>query len=180
MTLEGNQFAADSFGKVRLPPQQAEPLPHWAYTSTTWYDREVERIFRRGWNYVGHVSQVPKPGDFFTLDVAGIPLIVVRGQDDQVRAFFNSCRHRGSKLLWGEGNCKLIRCPYHAWAYDLTGTLVATPLVDEDMQGRKGELGLHTARLGVVAGFMFVAFEASLPPAAEALGSLCKEWSAYD
>jgi phenylpropionate dioxygenase-like ring-hydroxylating dioxygenase large terminal subunit len=180
MTVEGNLFAATSFAKVRLPPQQAEPLPHWAYTSATWYDREVERIFRRGWNYVGHVSQVPKAGDFFTLDVAGIPLIVVRGHDDRVRAFFNSCRHRGSKLLWGEGNCKLIRCPYHAWAYNLAGGLVATPLVDEDMEGLKGELSLHAPRLDIVDGFMLVAFDGSLPAASQALGSLPKEWAGYD
>src|SRR5215813_12071852 len=65
-------FAADNFEKVRLPPQEAEPLPHWAYTSAVWYERELERIFRKSWNYVGHVSQVLKPGDFFTLDVAGV------------------------------------------------------------------------------------------------------------
>ena len=180
MAVEGNLFAASSFEKVRLPPQQAEPLPHWAYTSAGWYEREVERIFRKGWNYVGHVSQVPKPGDFFTLDVAGIPLIVVRGQDEKVRAFFNSCRHRGSKLLWGEGNCKLIRCPYHAWAYNLTGGLVATPLVDEDMEGIKSELSLHAPRLEIVDGFLFVAFENTLPAASKALGSLQREWAGYE
>lgn len=180
MTSAGNIFAAGNFDKVRLPPQQAEPLPHWAYTSPVWYEREIEQIFRKNWNYVGHVSQIPKAGDFFTIDVAGIPLIVVRGQDDVLRAFFNSCRHRGSRLMWGEGNCKLIRCPYHAWAYNLTGGLVATPLVDEDMQCVKSELSLHPVRFDVVDGFMFVAFDASLPPAAEALGSLPKEWSGYD
>jgi phenylpropionate dioxygenase-like ring-hydroxylating dioxygenase large terminal subunit len=180
MAVEGNLFAARSFEKVRLPPQQAEPLPHWAYTSAQWYEREVERIFRKGWNYVGHVSQVPKPGDFFTLDVAGIPLIVVRGQDDVVRAFFNSCRHRGSKLLWGEGNCKLIRCPYHAWAYNLAGGLVATPLVDEDMEGIKSELSLHAPRLEIIDGFLMVAFNDVLPPASKALGSLQQEWAGYD
>lgn len=180
MTTDGNLFAASSFEKVRLPPQEAEPLPHWAYTSASWFEREVERIFRKAWNYVGHVSQVPKAGDFFTLEVAGIPLIIVRGQDDEVRAFFNSCRHRGSKLLWGEGNCKLIRCPYHAWAYNLAGRLVATPLVDEDMEGIKEQLSLHSPRLEVVDGFMLVAFDASLPPASRALGSLPKEWAGYD
>ena len=54
MTSAGNLFAAGSFEKVRLPPQEAEPLPHWAYTSASWYEREIERIFRRAWNYVGH------------------------------------------------------------------------------------------------------------------------------
>ena len=147
MTATASLFAAANFNKVRLAPQDAEPLPHWAYTSPVWYEREVERIFRKAWNYVGHVSQLPEPGSFLTVEIAGVPLIVVKGQDGQVRAFFNSCRHRGSRLLWGEGNCKLIRCPYHAWAYDLAGSLVATPLVDEDMEGKKRELSLHPVRL---------------------------------
>jgi choline monooxygenase len=180
MTQASELFAAASFARVRLPPQEAEPLPHWAYTSPAWYEREVERIFRKAWNYVGHESQVPKPGDYFTVEIAGVPLIVVRGQDEVVRAFFNSCRHRDSRLLWNEGNCRLIRCPYHSWAYDLKGGLVATPLVDEEMQGLKSALSLHAVRLEVVDGFMLVAFDQSLPPAAEALGSLPKEWSAYD
>jgi choline monooxygenase len=180
MTATSALFAAENFKKVRLPPQDAEPLPHWAYTAQAWYEREVEQIFRKTWNYLGHVSQLPNAGDYLTSEVAGIPLIVVKGQDGAVRAFFNSCRHRGSKLLWDAGNCKLIRCPYHSWAYDLTGALVATPLVDEDMEGRKGELGLHPVRLEIVDGFLFVTFDRSLPPAAEALGSLPKEWSGYD
>jgi phenylpropionate dioxygenase-like ring-hydroxylating dioxygenase large terminal subunit len=180
MTQARDLFAAASFDKVRLPPQEAEPLPHWAYTSPLWYEREVERVFRKAWNYVGHVSQIPQPGDYFTVEIAGVPLIVVRGQDGTVRAFFNSCRHRGSRLLWDRGNCKLIRCPYHAWAYDLAGGLVTTPLVEEEMQRLKGELSLHAVRLDVVDGFMLVAFDAALPPAAEALGSLSMEWSGYD
>lgn len=173
-------FAADSFAKVRLEPQQAEPLPHWAYTSAAWYEREVERIFRKAWNYIGHASQLPQPGDYFTVEVAGIPLIVLKSQDGVIRAFFNSCRHRGSRLLWDQGNCKLIRCPYHSWAYDLTGALVATPLVDDEMKELKSGLSLHAARLDVVDGFLFVAFDKTLPPAAKSLGSLPTEWSGYD
>jgi len=180
MTSASNLFAASSFDKVRLPPEHAEPLPHWAYTSASWYEREVERIFRKAWNYLGHVSQVPRPGDYFTAEVAGVPLIIVRGQDEVVRVFYNSCRHRGTKLLRDDGNCKLIRCPYHAWAYDLTGALVATPLVDEEMRGLKGELALHALRVDIVDGFILVAFDKSLHPAAEALGSLAQEWSSYD
>ena len=178
MTSASTLFAASRFDRVRLPPEQAEPLPHWAYTSTAWYEREVERIFRKAWNYLGHVSQVAKPGDYFTADVAGVPLIVLKGQDGVVRAFFNSCRHRGSRLLWDDGNCKLIRCPYHAWAYDLTGALVATPLVEEEMQELKRGLPLHAVRLDIVDGFIFVALDKTLPPAAEAFGSLTKNGAA--
>jgi hypothetical protein len=80
MTEASDLFAAVSFARVRLPPQEAQPLPHWAYTSPVWYEREVERIFRKAWSYVGHVSQVPNAGDYFTVEIAGVPLIVVWGQ----------------------------------------------------------------------------------------------------
>ncbi|RTL66202.1 MAG: aromatic ring-hydroxylating dioxygenase subunit alpha [Hyphomicrobiales bacterium] len=180
MTLRDGMFAESTFAKVRLSPHEAEPLPHWAYTSQDWYDREQERIFRAQWNYIGHASQIPKPGDYFTCDVGGVPLIVTRAQDGTIGAFFNSCRHRGSKLLWDQGNCKLIRCPYHAWAYDLKGNLVATPLVEEEMAEHKPNLGLHRARIEVVDGFLFATTNAKLPSAAETLGSLPKEWAGYD
>ncbi len=178
--MQNDPFAASHFAKVRLPPQDAEPLPHWAYTSQSWFERERERIFARSWNYLGHVSQLPKAGDYFTVEVAGIPLIVVKGQDDGIRAFFNSCRHRGTKLLSGEGQTRLIRCPYHAWAYDLSGALQAAPLVEEDVAARKSELGLHATRLEILDGFMFVAFDAALPSVAETMGSLSEEWRGYD
>ena len=179
MSTLSDLFSPSHFAKVRLPPEDAEPLPHWAYTSPIWFERERERIFARAWNYAGHSSQIPGPGDYLTLSIAGIPVIVVRGQDGNIRAFFNSCRHRGTKLLDGDGNAKLIRCPYHAWAYDLTGSLVATPLVEEDMAGRKASLGLHRVRLEVLDGFMFAGLDEKLSPVATAMGSLSREWSGY-
>jgi phenylpropionate dioxygenase-like ring-hydroxylating dioxygenase large terminal subunit len=178
-TTTADLFAPGHFEKVRLAPEDAEPLPHWAYTSQMWFERERERVFARSWNYAGHVSQLPNAGDYLTLSIAGIPVIVVRGQDGALRAFFNSCRHRGTKLLAGDGNCRLIRCPYHAWAYDLAGALVATPLVEEDMADRRGALGLHAARLEVLDGFMFVGLDAGLQPVAQSMGSLSREWSGY-
>lgn len=180
MTLSPDPFAARHFEKVRKPPAEAEPLPHRAYTSREWFERERERIFSRTWAYAGHVSQVAKPGDYTTVSVAGVPLIIVRGQDGQIRAFYNSCRHRGTKLLDGDGQTKLIRCPYHSWAYDLTGALQAAPLVEEDVAGRKAELGLHSVRLETLDGFIFVTLDKSLAPVAKAMGSLSEEWRGYD
>ena len=70
---------------VRRASTEAAPLPNWCYTSANWYAFEVERIFMKAWNYVGHASQVPNLGDFFTLEVAGAPIIVIRGDDGEVR-----------------------------------------------------------------------------------------------
>ena len=180
VTGTSDPFDAAHFAKVRLPAAEAEPLPHWAYTSPVWFERERERIFARSWNFLGHESQLPNAGDYLTTSVAGVPIIVVRGQDLVLRAFFNSCRHRGTKLLAGEGQTKLIRCPYHSWAYDLTGALQAAPLVEDDVAGRKGQLGLHNVRLEVLDGFVFVTLDAGLEPVAKVMGSLSAEWLGYD
>src|SRR4051812_16108117 len=90
---------------VRRPLLDAETMPPWCYTSREFYDREVERVWRKAWNFVGHVDQIAEPGAFFVLDFAGVPLIVLRDGAGAPRAFANSCRHRGSLLLEGEGRC---------------------------------------------------------------------------
>ena len=120
------------YAAVRRPLLQAETLPPWCYTSEAFYRREVERIFRRVWNFVGHVSQLAAPGDYFMLIFAGMPVILLRDQTGGLRAFANTCRHRGSALLEGSGNCRAIVCPYHSWTYGLDGGLRAAPEMQED------------------------------------------------
>ena len=73
-------------------------------------------------------SQISDPGDFFTHDIAGMPIVVIRGDDGEIRAFHNSCRHRGSMVATGEGSCKTLMCPYHNWTYGRDGKLVAEPV----------------------------------------------------
>src|SRR5438552_3758623 len=87
----------------------AETLPGWCYTSPVFYRREAERIFMKYWNCIGHVSMVPEAGSYHALDFLEIPIVVVRGKDLQIRAFVNSCAHRGSKLVEGSGSCNFLR-----------------------------------------------------------------------
>lgn len=164
---------------VRRDPGEAAPLPNWCYTSPAWYALEVERLFRRVWNYVGHASRIPRPGDFFTIDLAGAPVIVVRGDDGEVRAFHNSCRHRGSRIAWGEGNCKTLTCPYHTWTYGRDGRLLATPLIEEDTHIRHADLGLLPVRLERWAGFLFVNFDDAAAPLTDWLGDLPQTCASY-
>ena len=100
-------------------------LPGAAYTSPEVYAIEQRSLFGRSWLCVGHVSQWPKPGDFSVLDVAGDSVLLLRAQDGILRAHYNVCRHRGSRLVLeasGHGLARLL-CPYHAWSYRLDGTL---------------------------------------------------------
>lgn len=104
-------FAPEHYTGVRRPLLEAETLPPWCYTAPEFYQREVERIFSKVWNFIGRTDRIAKPGDFFTLELVGTPLIVLRDLDGRLRAFVNSCRHRGSLIVAGEGKCRGLRCP---------------------------------------------------------------------
>ncbi|MGO4390106.1 aromatic ring-hydroxylating dioxygenase subunit alpha [Variovorax sp. M-6] len=100
------------------------------YLSEELFALEQERFFANTWLYVGHASQVPNAGDFWSLDLAGRPVMMVRQPDGAVRVFYNRCAHKGSRLVTDEcGNTgKFFRCPYHAWTYKLDGAPLAIPL----------------------------------------------------
>src|SRR3954454_1246233 len=131
MISESEMFNPEHYQAARRPLLEAETLPVWCYTSFAFYRREVERIWRKVWNFLGSADHIPNSGDYFTVTFAGVPLIVVRDEGRIVRAFVNSCRHRGSELLEGDGSCKLIVCPYHSWTYELDGGLRGAPEMEK-------------------------------------------------
>lgn len=106
-------------------------VPVGKYTDQARFEVEREVLFRRALNIAGHASEVPRPGDFVTREVVGSPVIIVRGQDGQVRAFLNVCRHRGATVeLRDRGHCRRFVCPYHAWAYETNGKLAVVRHAD--------------------------------------------------
>ena len=100
-------------------------LPAWTYHSEAMLDLERRELFINHWQIAGHVSDVPRNGDFITLDIASERAIIMRGGDGVVRAFHNLCRHRGSRVAAKkQGHCKnALVCPFHGWVYNLDGTL---------------------------------------------------------
>ena len=172
-------FEHDRYQGIRRPIETAETLPPDCYTSEEFYRREVDRIFLKVWNLVGRVDYVAKPGDYFTIELVGIPVIVMRGQDGQVRAFVNSCRHRGSKLLDGEGHCNLIRCPYHSWTYDTLGNLRGAVGMQDASGFRREDMGLVPIRLETWFGFIFICFDRSAAPLSDYLGDLDQYVKSY-
>ncbi|MCX7356123.1 MAG: aromatic ring-hydroxylating dioxygenase subunit alpha [Alphaproteobacteria bacterium] len=161
------------YDRVRQEPLEAETLPSWCYTSQEWFDLEVKHIFMKSWNLIGRVDRVPNPGDFVTLTYAGVPVIVARGRDNVVRAFANTCRHRGAMLLEGEGNCKAaIKCPYHGWVYGLDGALQGAPDMDETKNFDRADYGLIPVRLETWGGFMFINFDKDAPTLKEWVGEI--------
>lgn len=143
---------------TNIPAEPRQQLTPHAYTSTDWYEREQKELFGRSWIFAGVTSDLANAGDYVTVQVGHHPLIVVRGRDGEFRGFHNLCRHRGSALLEGSGNTgNGFICPYHAWSYDLDGTLTAVTnqaacFPDLD----KAALSLHPAAVGVFRGVVFV------------------------
>ena len=179
MCAAQNLFDPELYRDVRLPFEQARSMPPWCYTSTAFFDREVDRIFRRVWNFAGRADEVPKPGDYLTLDMFGESIIIVRGRDHVVRAFANTCRHRGTRLLKGRGNCRVISCPYHSWAFALDGALLGAPDMDRTPGFRKEDYPLLTVHLEEWAGFLFVALSEDVPPIDDYLGNIREKFAPY-
>ena len=116
----------------RLP---GHGLPRPFYHDELLYQLEMESIWRQGWLFAGHSCQIPNPGDYFLYECEGDSIIVLRGDDGQVNALYNVCRHRGSIICQEpEGNIKRFICPYHQWTYDRNGRL----LLQHGMQARPG------------------------------------------
>jgi glycine betaine monooxygenase A len=140
------------------------------------YQLDLERIWRRGWLFAGHTCQVKHPGDYFVFDVDTDSIIVIRGDDERVRALHNTCRHRGMKVCPAEsGHVGRIVCPYHQWSYTRDGALAACGGMDTDGDLDRRDYGLHRVHVREVGGLIFVCLAVDPPAfdgAAEALGAL--------
>lgn len=145
--------------------QQSYTLPSRYYLDQDIHQQEVQNIFLRSWLYVGHVSDLPEVGSYITEELAGQPIVVIRGKDGVIRSFFNVCQHRGHILLKGRGQAKnLITCPYHAWCYGLDGSL-KTARMTKDVPGfDRADFGLKQVNHAFVAGLIFVNFDPDAKP----------------
>ena len=142
---------------------KADQVHRDLYISQDLFELEQENFFSNTWNYVGHDSQVPKPGDYITYEVAGKPLIIVRHTDGTVKVLMNRCAHKGSKLVNTDcGNTgKFFRCPYHAWTFKTDGSLLSIPLKNgyegTGLQDSAAYQGLVPVRhVRIYRGFIFV------------------------
>jgi phenylpropionate dioxygenase-like ring-hydroxylating dioxygenase large terminal subunit len=130
------------------------PLSQRFYTSDEWFEKDMERVFRKRWLFVCHVTAIPKVGDYTTYQIGNDSVIVVRGKAEQIHAFHNTCAHRGAELCeHGTGNTQVFVCPYHAWSYNLDGSLRLAP----QMHGiDKSATSAHKVWCEVWNGFVFI------------------------
>ena len=147
-------------------------LPFSWYSDEDVLRRERARIFSRSWQYAGRADQVAEPGSFLATDAGGVPILVTRDKAGELRAFINVCRHRGAVLTEGCGERATIQCHYHAWTYELDGSLHTAPRSDREPEFDKSELSLLPASVGVWGPFLFVNPDAAALPLTEHLGEL--------
>ena len=161
--------------------EAARTLPAWCYIDAEFYRREIERCFRPNWHFIGHESELPNAGDYLSVDLAIGPVLAVRGKEGELRAFANTCRHRGARLLpSGEGSCRVISCPYHSWTYGLSGELRGAPAMNEMPGFRREDWGLVAVRLERYEGFLWVCASPEAPALEAYLGDFVERFRCYD
>jgi len=161
--------AAPDLGRFDLDPELSFTLPAPYYRSEDIYRREVEAIFAKSWRFVGHLTEIVRPGDYLTQDICGEGVFVVRGRDGALRGFHNVCRHRAHRLVEGrKGNVKaVITCPYHAWAYSLDGALRSARMTESVAGFDRAEFGLAPVAVDTFCGFVFINLDTNAAPLAE-------------
>lgn len=159
----------------------ARSLPAWVYSDPDFFALEREKIFLPAWHLVGHVSDIPKSGDYLTFNLYNEIAFVVRGRDGVIRGFHNVCRHRAARLVDGEyGNCgRSVVCPYHAWTYQLDGTLTGVPNLEEYAHFSRDDHGLTPVNTDVFFGFIFIRFKSGGPSLAEYMAPVADEFALY-
>lgn len=178
-----------------LPLAQSRTLPAGAYTSEAFYRWEEKHVLRPEWQCIAHVSQLPEPGDFLTLDLLGDPLVVVRDVQGRIHVLSRACPHRGMDIMppgfgytsappHDVGETRFFLCPYHSWSFELDGRLKACPEMQQAEGFNRSEWGLHEFRSEVWHGFIFVNLDGSAPrtPAEQwrELDAHMSQWSSQD
>ena len=161
-------------------PLDGMSLPGWLYFDPEFFEAEKKTFLRSAPQVVCHESEIAKSGEWRSIEYLGESVIVIRGDDGEVRAFSNVCRHRGSRLVDGTGGCaKVLTCPYHAWSYGRDGRLVGVPHRNEYPALKTEELGLVPIALENWHAFLFVTLEPGAPSVAEMMAPYEHEVAHY-
>lgn len=176
--MESSDVETLSSGRA-LEPRASMSLHASAYVDERWFEVDQRAIVGRSWQWWCHGERVREVGQYAAGEVAGMPVVVVRSSDGELRGFYNVCRHRAHELVSGSGHARTLVCPYHAWTYDLTGQLVAArhtrDLVDFDL----ADHCLVPVRVELFAGFVFVNLDPDAVSLVEQSGGLGAEFARW-
>jgi Rieske 2Fe-2S family protein len=178
---ESEEELMEAITETEADRRGGRALDPFYYLGEAALDREMEAIFSRSWQYAGHVAELAEPNTYVTTVAGDQPVLVVRTDDGELRAYRNVCRHRGSELLTGSGSCKrALRCRYHGWTYDsVDGRLLGVPEHRDYAELDKSGLGLIPARVELLAGFIFVNLDPGAPTLAEQTPGLAERLERY-
>ena len=149
------------------------------YTDPEVFKIETNGLLARTWQFAGHASQLKETGDYFTFDMAGESLFCIKGRDGEIRTFYNVCQHRAHQLVSGQGQTRVVVCPYHAWTYELTGELRAGPNIKAVEGFDKSSICLTSVRTEVFLGFIFVNLDNDAKPMDEWFPNVRTELESY-
>jgi choline monooxygenase len=167
---------------LEIDPEVARAwtLPAKAYTDSDVFADEKEKIFARSWQVVGRKDQVANPGDYFTTELVGEPLLIVRGNDGNLRGFYNVCRHRAGPPAEGCGSRKIFRCGYHGWTYGLDGGLISATEIEGVEDFRPEDFALKPVETEEWFNLIFVNLNPAAAPLRESLGELPRQAANFD
>jgi len=170
----------EKLSRVSQNLRKSATLPPQCYADESIIEVELARLFDQSWISVGRTDRWTSSGSYSTLNIGTTPIIIIRNNDNDLKAFANSCRHRGSTLLQGDGDCKKIRCPFHCWTYDLNGKLIFTPRMECDENFQHSDYPLIEFRLDTSDGFLFINMDGSAPDLTSWLGDFSKTMLPWD
>jgi len=161
----------DAYNPQTCLSEASTPPSAW-YTDQSVFDLEQRTVFSRSWQLVGRTEQVREPSRYITSEIAGEPILVIRGSDNVLRGFFNVCRHHAAAVMTkSEGKTEILRCPYHGWTYDLTGALIHTPEFAGVSNFDRSANGLVPLQVAEWHGWVFVKLDGGGPTLKEFLGA---------
>lgn len=173
-------FTDSEIKNVRKSLNEASVIPTFCYSDQGYHEKEVEEVLMRSWLPAGRVSQLVNAGDYFTRNYFGESVIFVRGEDGEIRALSNVCRHRATQILDnGTGNEQLLICPYHRWAYNLDGSLRGAPHMDQAIGFDKSNCRLPEFKLEIWLGFIFINFDPDAAPLAPQIEPLTRDLAPF-
>ena len=185
MTTE--KFSAEKIiQQLQGPLQSVRGLPNYAFTSSEFFALEQEKLFTRTWVFAGRSSEVPRVGDRKPFDIAGQPFFLIRGEDHKVRVFHNVCPHRGAKIVPDADQGKRIVCPYHAWTFEINGSLRARPHFhgpgqnDNASAEGQNEIWLKDVRSAVWGDWVFLNIDGKAKEFKSYIAPMMRDWSEYD
>jgi choline monooxygenase len=154
---------------------RATTIPARWYTDPAFHELDRERVFWHTWQPVGHARDVARPGQYFSCDIAGEPVVITRAANGVLHALANVCRHRAAAIVNGKGEGNVLKCPYHGWTYQHDGSLLGTPEFDGVNDWDRTQVCLPRYRVETWGPFVFVNIDGLAPPLAEVMGTIPSE-----